>query len=159
MSWWAGLPKVFVEATTAKASEVNENFQAVKEALLYLLSEEEHSPFVQLTEPAKRVVTLAENLTLLSATGTSRFLKLPADADHTIDRGVNTVTSGGPDGYSDISHNLGEQPKVVIATHDGAGFQVNVTTGNYSSGQFRCYAYRTDGANLGTVSVAWVAIS
>jgi hypothetical protein len=134
MSWFE-TPKTFVEETKAKASEVNENFAAIRKALNELYE------------------------ALFNSEGKATSPKLGLPGTKKIERGNNTVTSGDEVGYSDISHNLGATPTAVVAVESNGAFQVNCVTNNYTSTTFRLYAYRTDGLDLGTVTCAWIAMS
>ncbi len=74
--------------------------------------------------------------------------------------GITNVTSGAADGSQNVSHELGEEADFAIACCANGAFQVNVSVvRNESATALRLYAYRTDGANLGTVPVAWLAIA
>jgi hypothetical protein len=164
--WWSGIPKTFVEATKAKASEVNENFQAVKEALLYLLSEEENSPFPQLSGgAAKRILTIAQNLTLLNSEGGSQFAQLVEVGEQKIQCGRNQLNSGNYIASAVIAHNLGSTPTVVLTNIAGGEDWKTVRTwaSDYTSGNFKLWAYKeVGGIPAGTITnadVAWIAMS
>ena len=100
---WFSIPKTLVEGTKARAADVQENFDAIKEALLYLLSEEEHSIFPQLSEAAKRVLTMTADVTLYGTGGVSQFLQLPSTAKRKVLWGrVNSFAgiNGGSGGFT-----------------------------------------------------------
>lgn len=120
MPAWFSLPKTLVEGTKARAADVQEDLDAIKNALLYLLSEEEHSIFPQLKEAAKRILTMSgdvtldtgsstrtitarEDTTLKGSGGTSDFLQLPSTAKRKVLWGrVNSFAgvNGGSGGFT-----------------------------------------------------------
>lgn len=75
-------------------------------------------------------------------------------------RGVTAINIGSQGGYhTGVEHGLGATPTVVIANMADGGFQTNVTTDEYTGTTFRIGAYRTDGPNVGSRNVAWIAMT
>jgi hypothetical protein len=74
--------------------------------------------------------------------------------------GVTTITDSGTnsDLSGTISHGLGRTPEMVQVVARTGAFQINTTWSTPTSTTFTAYGLRTDGANLGSVDIAWYAV-
>ena len=103
---WLGPLKTLVEGTKARAADVQGDIETLRDGLLYLLSEEEHSLFPQLSEAAKRVLTMSADVVLYGTGGVSQFLQLPETAKRRVLWGrINSFggKNGGSAGWS-VAH-------------------------------------------------------
>lgn len=136
MPAWFSLPKTLVEGTKARAADMQEDFQAVSNALLYLLSEEEHSIFPQLKEAAKRILAMSgdvtldtgsstrtltarEDTTLKGSGGTSDFLQLLGSAAKrrvSYGTGSTYFSEASLSDIPRIYHGLGVTPQFILLT-------------------------------------------
>jgi hypothetical protein len=95
---------------------------------------------------------------LLSAVLSRELPKYVRNGEVRFDFDVTPVVINAQGGYATIPHKLGIVPKVVLPILNTGAFQVNTTADSYTNTTFRLGAYRTDGPNVGSTNVAWLAL-